>query len=118
VQESLSTITRTPQESADNLVVALNRNTSALNAVKRRYRALIAVIIVLVTFIGFDAWGDHQDNINICASGNLLRSEIDAKFDTTAAELSPFISDAPGQQFIEVLREDLSRRDCSDLPWL
>ena len=108
----------TPEAKADRLIKALRENTNALRKVKRSFRWSVALTILLVFTLGFVVYSAHQGDVEACQNANRIRLEIDEKFGSIGDFLEGVISDTPSnREFIELVEEDLTPRDCSEIGW-
>lgn len=107
---------RTTQQSVDDLTVAVGDNTRALNRVKRRYRYLVAALLVVGMMFKFN----YDGIVSRCNTGNELRAQIDEKFESVAEGIvDTGIAITPEvQQVIDDLQAPLVPRQCDDIDWL
>lgn len=110
---------RTPQESAEYLARSLQENTHALERVRRRSRWMIAMIVALALTLGVVFKFNYDGAVQRCESGNLLRDDINAKFDAVSDFLHSVHvdDDEEGRQLLVLLSDDLHKRDCGDIDW-
>lgn len=118
----MSDIQRTPQESAEFLADSLNNNTTALNRVRNRNRIVMALVALVAVALLVVVKFNYDGNVSRCESGNELRTEENAKWDSVAAFLQPAMAanglDEEEESFLILLSTDLELRDCSDVNWL
>lgn len=115
-------VPRTPQEAADQLAKSLDSNTKALNAVRRRYRLTLALIVVVVFTLAFVIKSDHDGDLNVCHGTNEVREQSDAKWDSVSEFLERLgVGNDPDEvaerEFLVFLTNDLEKQDCSDIRW-
>lgn len=111
---------RTPQESAEHLAESLDSNTEAVNSLRKRYRWVLGLVVVVALTLGVVIKFNYDGNVERCKGGNELRVEQDEKWQAVSDYLEERgVGDDPdGRGLLAILSEDSERRDCTNINWL
>lgn len=103
---------------ARTLTASLQKNTAALLSIKRRYRVVIAGLVLLLLTFSVAVTNRHYSAVSDCHRGNELRGQINQKF----TEVGVFLkengpSDPTLNSLVMLLVTPLPPRDCGSIGW-